>query len=115
SRRHYRSSSRWRDTPRVAGRARLMAPKGFALRARWWTILSAGQLAWGVLLVATWLSIVWPSRIDPDYASGEILDNTIAWVESGRLYGPIDTMPYRVFNYPPLFPVVVRILMAAGI
>ena len=94
-----------------------MVPKGSALRAlrRWWIILPAAQLAWGVLLVATWLSIVWPAPIDPDYASGEILDNTIAWSESGHLYGPIDRMPYRVFNYPPAFPAVVRMLMAADI
>jgi hypothetical protein len=90
-------------------------PFGDAAPQRWWTVLSAGQLAWGVLLVATWLSLLWPSRMDPDYASGEILDSTIAWTESGRLYGPIDTMPYRVFNYPPAFPAAVRVLMAAGI
>src|SRR5262245_4092781 len=90
-------------------------PLGQAAPQRLGTALSAGQLAWAVLLVGAWLSLVWQSRTDPDYTAGEILDNTIAWAESGHLYGPIDQTPYRVFNYPPAFPAVVRGLMAAGI
>jgi hypothetical protein len=90
-------------------------PLAEAASRRLWTAVSVGQLAWGALLVGAWLSLVWPSRMDPDYTSGEILDNTIAWAELGRLYGPIDQMPHRVFNYPPAFPAAVRALMAAGI
>jgi hypothetical protein len=68
-----------------------------------------------VLLVGVWLALVWSARTDPDYSSGEILDSTMAWSESGRLYGSIDHVPYRVFNYPPAFPAAVRLLMAVGL
>jgi hypothetical protein len=90
-------------------------PPGDVSSWRLSTALSAGQLVWGVLLVGAWLALVWPARTDPDYTAGEILDNTMAWSESGRLYSPIDHTPYRVFNYPPAFPAAVRLLMAAGL
>ena len=82
---------------------------------RLWTVLFVGQCAWGIVLAGAWLALVWGSRTDPDYAAGEMLDNTMAWSESARLYGPIDHAPYRVFNYPPAFPAAVRVLMAAGL
>lgn len=89
--------------------------QGIASTARWWTALSAAQLVWGVLLAGGWLALVWAARTDPDYTAGEILDSTMAWSESGRLYGSIDHVPYRVFNYPPAFPAAVRLLMAGGL
>jgi hypothetical protein len=92
-----------------------LAPPGSIPTSRWWTALSAAQLVWGVLLVGVWLALVWSARTDPDYSAGEILDSTMAWSESGRLYGSIDHVPYRVFNYPPAYPAAERLLMAVGL
>jgi hypothetical protein len=100
---------------RSAGRRPTLPPPGDVSPWRLWAALSAGQLIWGALLVGAWLALVWPARTDPDYTAGEILDSTMAWSESGRLYSPIDHTPYRVFNYPPAFPAAVRLLMAAGL
>jgi len=72
---------------------------------------------WFVASFSAWTALILSSPFDPDYAAGEMLDNLLAWSETGVLYNSLDSMsgPFRVQNYPPLFFVIVRLLNIFGL
>jgi hypothetical protein len=73
------------------------------------------QIAWFILVTGIWIGMLLHSRLDPDYTSGELLDHSLAWSETGHLYTSLNQPPYRVLNYPPLFLLAVRELSQTGI
>mgnify|MGYP003694628939 CR=1 FL=1 len=52
--------------------------------------------------------------MDPDHASGDTRQHDRVVRVRAPLRGPIDAMPYRVFNYPSAFPAAGALLVAAG-
>ncbi len=73
------------------------------------------QIAYFVIAFGAWAVFLFSMPFDPDYTSGELWDHVMSWMESGQLYPLIGEAPYRVMNYPPLFPWLVRGLMELGL
>jgi hypothetical protein len=78
------------------------------------TMLLFGGLA---LRVGRYLSGVWPAITYPfelDYGEGGVWQQAVL-IPSSTMYGRIDTFPFIVFEYPPLYHLAVRGLMALGV
>ena len=60
---------------------------------------------WFAALLSAWVGLMLSSPFDADYAAGEMLDNLLAWEETGVLYSSLDTSsgPFHVSHYSPLF------------
>jgi len=97
--------------PPLNGRRPSEVPSGFL---RTFSIL---HCVWFAALLSAWVGLMLSSPFDPDYATGEMLDNLLAWEETGVLYPSLDTSfgPFRVQNYPPLFFAIARFLSFCGL
>lgn len=77
-------------------------------------LIAAGLVVWTGVVFLAWTVGLLLLPLDPDYTAGELLDHVVQWRESGILYSPLETAPYRVLNYPPAFLVLVRGLVELG-
>ena len=77
--------------------------------------LPAAQIIWTAGLLIWWLAHVMSAPFDPDYASGEIYDHILHWLNHEQLYAPLSSgAPFRVLVYPPGFLALVRGIATLG-
>src|SRR5262245_55800768 len=73
------------------------------------------QKFWTLGLLGLWMALLFFSPVDPNYTSGELLDHAYAWKETGLLYPSLQSAPYRVLNYPPLYLAATRWISHLGL
>ncbi len=95
------------------GRVRLRTGGLAGLLTIIFTMLLLGGLAWQVApyLREVWQEINFPFELD--YAEGIVWQQALL-IPGPAMYGRIDTFPFIVFEYPPIYHLAVRGLMALG-
>ena len=113
--------NRFRMAGRVTGAAnsamswlRSASGRAAVLRVAWLTFGTLGVLLtffWAKFAYNAWLTAVFPGEID--YGEG-IVWQQARLIPGPRMYGDLQTYPFLVFHYPPLYHLVVHALAGLG-